>query len=253
MTEGRIREIDRWLAAVQYFTRIPVPARVGHGTAGLADAIRYFPAVGALVGAIGAAAYLAAHALWPPAIAALLALAATVAVTGAFHEDGLADAVDGLVGGLDRERALAIMKDPAIGSFGATALVLALALRGAGLVALSAQAVPYALIGAHTVSRFAASAILCWLPYARGAAGSRSVPLVTGVSFVSIATGAVTAALAAAPLGAAGIAAASAALLVAALWAWYLKRRIGGFTGDCLGAAQQFAEVAFYLGLLAKV
>lgn len=252
MTDGHVREFDRLLSAVQYFTRIPVPARTGHGVTSLQDAIRYFPAVGMLVGAVGAGVYLAAHWLWPQAIAVLVALAATVAVTGAFHEDGLADAIDGLGGGLDRTRALAIMKDPRIGSFGAIALILVLGLRWAGLAGLSPARVAYALVAAHAASRFAASLILWMLPYARAGTSSRSAPLIAGVTWASMLIGAATAVLAGIALGVAAVPALSAAMVVVVLWGLFLKRRLGGFTGDCLGAAQQLAEVAFYLGLLAR-
>ncbi|TMI86604.1 MAG: adenosylcobinamide-GDP ribazoletransferase, partial [Bacillati bacterium ANGP1] len=106
------RERLRLLAAVQYFTRLRVPGRTGHAQETLEGAIRYLPLIGAFVGAAGAAIYLLVRAVLPAGVAVALSMAATVIITGALHEDGLADAADGLGGGLSRERVLAIMKDP---------------------------------------------------------------------------------------------------------------------------------------------
>ena len=121
-------EIRLLLTAGQYFTRIRVPAWVGHAPERLTGAIRYFPAIGLVVGASGAAVmWLAALAL-PAPLPAILSTAVTILMTGAIHEDGLADTSDGLGGGATRERAIEIMKDPRIGVFGAIALILMLLL-----------------------------------------------------------------------------------------------------------------------------
>jgi adenosylcobinamide-GDP ribazoletransferase len=110
-----------FLAAVQYFTRLPVPASVGHSQQLLDDAARYFPAVGTLVGVASAATFFVGSLLLPPTVAALLAVGVAVWITGAFHEDGLADAIDGIGGGYERQRILEIMRDSRIGTYGAVA------------------------------------------------------------------------------------------------------------------------------------
>ena len=120
------RELGYFLGAVGFFTRLPVPGWVGHSAAALSQCARYFPAVGLLVGGIGALVYWLALHLWPQPVAVLLSMAATIYATGAFHEDGLSDTADGLGGGWDKARILAIMKDSRVGSYGVVALVLAL-------------------------------------------------------------------------------------------------------------------------------
>ena len=240
-------EVQRLFAAVQYFTRLPVPAWVGHGQAALEDAARYFPAVGLLIGGIGAAILLAAGRCWSMPVAVVIGMIATVLVTGALHEDGLADSIDGLGGALDRIRSLEIMKDPRIGVFGAAALMLILLLRFSALSAMPIRTAALALIAANTVSRLGGVLIMATLPYARTGTDSRSNPLVRSISITSILIGGITAALALYPLQLRGVAGGLAVCSVCWLWRGYIKRRLGGYTGDTLGAAQQFGECAFYL------
>jgi hypothetical protein len=142
------RELDAFLGAVGFFTRLPAPARIAATALPLHDAARYFPAVGLLVGGIGAAVCLLALNVWPQPVAVLLAMAATLLATGAFHEDGLSDTADGLGGGWDKARILAIMKDSRIGSYGVVALWLALSAKFALLSGLDAALLPWALLAA---------------------------------------------------------------------------------------------------------
>lgn len=240
-------EVGRLLAAVQYFTRLPVPAWVGHNQNPLDDAARYLPAVGLIVGSLGAAVLAVACRLWTMPVAVVLSMMTTIALTGAFHEDGLADAVDGLGGSLDRARALEIMKDSRIGVFGAMAVILALLLKFATLSALPLRTAAWVLIAGHAVSRLGAVIIMATLPYVRESDDSRSKPLVRRLSTISLLVGCVTAAVALIPLQLRGIAGAISVLCVCLLWRRYLRRRLGGYTGDCLGAAQQLAEGMFYI------
>lgn len=244
------REIGYFFAALRFFTRLPVPAWVGHSAEQLNHAARWFPAIGWIVGALGAAATLAALQVWPAAVAILLGMAATVLVTGAFHEDGLADALDGLGGGATREDALRIMKDSRLGSFGAIGLVLVLLAKFAALIAvLPAPTFALALVAGHAVSRFASTALIFALDYAREA--GKAKPLATRMRAGELGFAALWG------LGPCAFLPVQQALpalaLVAAvtlLAARTFVRRLGGYTGDCLGATQQFAELAFYLGLL---
>jgi len=246
------RELEYFFGAVRFFTRLPVPGWVGHSSEALNRSARYFPAVGLLIGGIGALVYLGAALFWPQPVAVLLAMAATIHATGAFHEDGLADTVDGLGGGWDRLRILEIMKDSRVGSYGVVATVLALLGKFTLLISLDGALVPLALLAGHAVSRFCSTALLATMDYVRDDLLARAKPLATRISGggMLVALFFVVVALAWLPaekaLAGCGLAA------LATLWlAAKFKRWLGGYTGDCLGATQQVSEIAFYLGLLA--
>ena len=251
-----------FLLAVQFFTRIPVTGRlaqwVGYSQAMLQASAAYFPAVGALVGAVGALVFGGALAVWPAPVAAVLCTLATVLLTGAFHEDGLADVADGLGGSAQRERALEIMKDSRIGAFGAIALVLALGLKFTLLAALAAQGVGAAcaaVVAAHALSRLAPLGVMRAMPYV-GGEGGKAKPMADAVSGTSVAVGVLWSLPALALLVVAGgpvngAAALAAAALVGVAMVRLLRRRLGGFTGDGLGATQQLSELAIYLAVAA--
>lgn len=251
---GARRELILALAAVQYFTRIPVPRFVGHSQAQLNDAARYFPLVGLIVGGVIAALLFGAAQLWPYSIAVILAIAAGVLLTGAFHEDGLADAVDGLGGGFERDRRLAIMRDSRIGSYGSIALLLSFSLRFACLLAFPLAEAMALLIAAHVISRCGPVLLMRTLPYVRED-DSRAKPLVTTLSRTSLIVALSTAALVGLSVAASGLPQLALGVVLAAgvLWYWrrLIRNLIGGYTGDCLGAAQQLAELSLYLGTLA--
>lgn len=248
------RELGYFLGAVGFFTRLPVPGWVGHSAAALSQCARYFPAVGLLVGGIGALVYWLALHLWPQPVAVLLSMAATLYATGAFHEDGLSDTADGLGGGWDKARILAIMKDSRVGSYGVVALVLALLGKFALLSGIDAALVPAALLAGHAVSRFGATLIMATLDYARDEESSKSRPATHRPSLASLLLAAGFALL---PLLLLPLAKALAGIVLAALAATWLaakfQRWLGGYTGDCLGAVQQVTEVLFYLGLMANL
>lgn len=259
------REGAALLAALGYFTRCPLPAGVLSAAPPLADAARYLPLIGLLIGGLGAAVFLAAQTLWPAPVAVFLALAATLLATGALHEDGLADTADGLGGGWDRERILAIMKDSRLGSFGAIALVLALGGKFILLAALAPALVPAALVAGHCLSRFFACLLMYALPYARSGAAdgpensgaSKAAALVRSFGAGSLAFAALWALAGGLALSAVlPLPGLLGGLLLAGLSTLWLGRKLqrwlGGQTGDCLGAAQQLAEIALYLGLLAQ-
>src|SRR5437868_6986695 len=143
------------ICAVQFLTRLPTPSLDDFQGDWLARSARYFPLVGQIVGLISAAVWLGASRLWPGLPAAVLAVGAGVLVTGAFHEDGLGDTADGLGGGQDAGRRLAIMKDSRIGTYGTLALGLITAVRVAALAGLSPMAGAVALVAAHGLARAA--------------------------------------------------------------------------------------------------
>lgn len=225
-------------AAIGFLTRLPVPARLlGHaGTR--THSLRWYPAVGLLLGALLCALAWAIHA-WPPLLAAAVVLVAWVALTGALHLDGLADSADAWIGGLgDRARTLAIMKDPRCGPAGVVALVLVLLLKFAALA--SAPWWPGLLL-APLLGRAALTAAFLALPYVRaGGMGEalRGAPHASGLAAVA------SAALACLCLGGRGWMALGAAALVFAAWRVACMRRLGGMTGDTCGALAELTEAA---------
>ena len=245
-------ELESFFGAVRFFTRLPVPAWVGHSTEALNRSARYFPAVGLLVGSIGALVFLGAMRLWPQPVAVLLSMAATIYATGAFHEDGLADTVDGLGGGWDKLRILEIMKDSRVGSYGVVAMVLALLGKFLLLNSLDAALVPWALLAGHAASRFCSTLLLATMTYVREDLLSKAKPLATQLSTVELAVALFFVLLALIPLS---LENALAGCVLAAISTWWLaakfNRWLGGYTGDCLGATQQVSELAFYLGFVA--
>ncbi len=257
-----MQALRHFLLALQFFTRIPVTGRladwVSYSPALLRASAGHFPGVGWVVGAVAAGVLWGAAQGWGAWVAAGLSTAATVGLTGAFHEDGLADTADGLGGGATKARALEIMKDSRIGSYGTVALVLALGLKLA-LVALLLQsrgAAPAALAvgAAHVLSRLAPLFVMARLPYVADAAGAKSKPLADAVSARALAVGVLWSIPALAGVGIAVDALKFAAFI--GLWGAavlfmtrLLRRRLQGFTGDTLGATQQVSELALLLGL----
>ena len=246
------RELEYFLGAIRFFTRLPVPAWVGHSSEALKRSARYFPAVGLLVGGIGALVYVGAAFLWPQPVAVLLSMAATIHATGAFHEDGLADTVDGLGGGWDKLRILEIMKDSRVGSYGVVAMVLALLGKFTLLNSLDGALVPFALLAGHAVSRFCSTVLLATMDYVREDLLAKAKPLATRLSGGEMLVALLFVLV---PLAFLPPTNAIAGCVLAALATFWLagkfKRWLGGYTGDCLGATQQVSEIAFYLGLLA--
>lgn len=248
-------QLELLFTAVGFFTRLPVPAWVPWSIERLNHAARYFSLVGWVVGLIGAAGYLLCAQVLPAALAVLLSMALTVRVTGAFHEDGFADACDGLGGGWDKAQALEIMKDSRIGSYGTVGVVLMLLSKAAALVALAdfgKAAVVTALLVAHPLSRLASTSLIHFLPYVRADDRAKSKPLAHRLNAGELACACVFGLLPLLLLN--WNAALSALLMVGACTAWWAnlcRRRLGGYTGDLLGAAQQLAELACLLGLLA--
>jgi len=272
--------IRHYLLSLQFFTRIPVTGRladwVGFSPAMLRASAGHFPGVGVLVGALVAAFTALLLFVLPPTgstplVVAALGTALGVLLTGAFHEDGLADVFDGLGGSAERDRALVIMKDSRVGAFGAIAVMLALLCKVALLALLGAVSAPLmvaALFAAHVLSRTWPLLTIRLLPHVGDAAGSKSKPLADQISVAALLTGFIWCFIALAlviytqsatefvvtDLTDAGLLQALLSAVLASFVAWavmtrWFWRRLQGFTGDCLGATQQVCELAFYLGL----
>ncbi len=243
------RELEYFFGAVRFFTRLPVPAWVGHSSEALDRATRYFPAVGLLIGAIAALVFLLTSCVWPTTLAILAAMTSSLYLTGGFHEDGWSDMVDGFGGGWDKTQILTIMKDSRIGSFGAIALVMLLLARFCALLEFAWLEIPCVLLAGHAVSRFAATTLLRGLDYVRDE--GKAKPLATRIRWGELGFAGLTALLPLLLLPPLEALLGCLLAAVATLWlARMFYRQIGGYTGDCLGATQQLSEVAFYCGML---
>ncbi|MBK7354830.1 adenosylcobinamide-GDP ribazoletransferase [Propionivibrio sp.] len=244
-------ELEYFFGAVRFFTRLPVPAWVGHSSDALERSSRYFPAIGLIVGSVAALVLTLGDLIWPKTLAVLASMASTLYVTGAFHEDGWSDMVDGFGGGWEKPQILAIMKDSRIGSFGAVALIVLLLAKFCAQLEIDVALLPLSLIAGHSLSRLCAVSLLGTLDYVRDE--GKSKPLATRIGRGELAFAALTALLPLLLLPPPQVLVGVAFAVLATLWlARMFKRRIGGYTGDCLGATQQLSEVAFYFGLLCK-
>ena len=244
---------DQFLLAASVLTRLPVAPDAPAAEGTVAEASWAFPAVGAGIGMVAAIVLFAAASLrLGEASAALLALAAGGLVTGALHEDGLADTLDGFGGGRDREAKLTIMRDSRCGTYGIIALIFSIGLRAAALVAIGSPIeAGLALIAAHAASRATLPAVMWRLAPAR-ADGLGALAGKPGLAPVLVAA-AVGAFVALGMLGPIrGLVALAVTALAAAATALLAKRQIGGYTGDVLGAIQQIGEIAMLLVAAAK-
>jgi len=249
---GVRREVDRLLCAIQLLTRLPTPHVAELAPDWMARSAKYFPLVGQGVGAACAGAWLLGARLWIAPLAALLAIAAGAAVTGAFHEDGLADTADGLGGGRTREQRLAIMKDSRIGVYALLAVGFCVAARVLALASLPLARGAWALIAVHGGGRLAAVAVMTRQPYAGDPAAAKLTPGPDRVRWAELAFAGLTCLWPLFFLGVTPSLVGCTLGAVAATWlALTAQRQIGGYTGDVLGACEQLFETAFLLGVAA--
>lgn len=242
------REIGHFFVGIMFLTRLPVPSGLRQVEGRLARSARYFPLVGVLVGALTGLVFVLAGMVMPATVAAGLTIAVGLVLTRAMHEDGLADCADGLGGGTTREHALEIMRDSPLGTYGAAALVLSIGLRWAALAGFSAEEGLIALVMCHTISRAMIPPVLVSGHFAR----SRGLASSVAEGVTSLEAGfailiAFAVAMIAGPV--AGLAGFAAAIIAGGLMLSFLMYRIGGYTGDGLGAIQQVAEIAILLVL----
>ncbi len=246
-------ELRTLALAFHFLTRIPTRIDVDFTSERLRNASRYYPIIGAIIGTVAALAFFISNLALPTLLAVIIATAVTALITGAFHEDGLADTFDGVSGAHDRSRALEIMHDSRIGTFGALALILVITLKIAALTSLSdTTTIITALIAAHIISRTSIVIIQATSTYAResGIAGSQDQPLplintiiATLIALITIAATALIISPAAAILTTAG------AITAHFLIRLYFQPKLKGHTGDTLGATQQITELGIYIAL----
>lgn len=255
---GLRREGRLFLVALQFFTRLPVPSFPDFDPAWLNAAGRWFPSVGLVVGGLSALALWLAALVLPWPLAAAVALAVSLWITGAFHEDGLADTFDALGGHVSRERALQIMRDSRIGTYGAAALAFDLLLRWQAIAAMSPLLALAALPASHTAARAGAASLMAGLDYVRPEDDSKAKPIATALGGGSLAMVLLTGALPTAVLVALWpgmllplLAGLPAVLLVHLYCRRWFRHRLGGYTGDALGCAEQMGEIGFLLAVLA--
>ncbi|GGE65132.1 adenosylcobinamide-GDP ribazoletransferase [Streptosporangium jomthongense] len=245
------REWQAFWLAVGFLTRIPMLVRIDYSQKLMNQCSMYFPLVGLLLGALYAGLFALLSLAWSPLVCVLLVMCFHLFITGAFHEDGLADSVDALGGGYTVEKRLEIMKDSRIGTYGTVALVLALGLKAALLV--DARSIWLALLLAPALSRLAPLLLMAWLPYVTDPDKSKSKPVADGFSrkrlLVSIAFSAATALVFSPWLPGLLPVAVMATVAVVLIWGWYLRKNLNGYTGDTLGASVVFCELALLLGM----
>ncbi len=243
-------ELQRFFLTLSFYTRLPIPPNMVFENTNVAQTVRYFPMIGWMIGGSAAGIFLLGLLFFSVTTAIILSMITTILLTGAFHEDGFADFCDGFGGGWTKTQILTIMKDSAIGTYGSIGLISIFAMKFTSLHELSPDIIPMALIIGHTVSRFTAITFLHTHTYVRTTADSK-VPIsqqpiqlkefiiaafFTGLSF----------------LGLFDFYYLLTILPIFALRKYFSQlftKKLGGYTGDCLGAVQQLSEITFYLSL----
>jgi adenosylcobinamide-GDP ribazoletransferase len=245
-------ELRIFFTALMFYTKIPCPAWVDHSEEYLNKATRYFPLIGWIVGGFSALVYFSASFLLPASVSVILSMVASVLITGAFHEDGFADVCDGFGGGWTKEKILLIMKDSRVGAYGVIGLIMILLLKYSLLLDCPPAFLPFILISAHSLSRFAASTFIYTHKYVRENDDSKIKPVAKGISISFLFIAGIFGLF---PLLFTAVYFDNYFLLLIMIpvfiskWllARYFQKWIGGYTGDCLGTTQQVAEVIFYL------
>ena len=253
------RELQIFLTAVMFYTRIPCPKWVDHDPTYISLSTRYFPMIGWIVGGVYAGVIIVSSFVFSPFISVLLGFVTGILLTGAFHEDGFADVCDGFGGGWTKEKILTIMKDSRVGTYGVVGVVLIFMLKISSTVEIvdDTTSISFALliVSSHSLSRMMAVTIIYSQPYAREDQDSKAKPVSMGISFSNLLIALLFGLL---PF---------AFFLIQTTWLFslvlipmvfitfylsrYFKKWIGGYTGDCLGATQQVNEVVFLLSILA--
>jgi len=216
---------NRYFVAQTFMTRLPSPVKLQWSEAELASSTPWFVAVGAVVGVIAAIAWQIGFTLWSQEIAALFAITASILATGAFHEDGLADSADGIGGAFEIEKKLAIMRDSRIGTYGSVALILTIIAKFSAISLLDPGSAAGTIIGAHMLGRWTSVPLIKYNEYVREQG--------TGKPFASMVTTSNV------------IWSSAAALLLSTQR--YVRRKLGGITGDVLGAVNSLTELLVYL------
>ena len=241
------RELELFFTALMFFTRLPVPT-LEYSQEKLNASSRYFPLVGILVGALSATVFMFSSLILPLKVAVLLSMIASILITGAFHEDGFADTCDGFGGGYTKEKILEIMKDSRIGAYGAIGILLLLTLKFLLLSEIQPMMIPIVIVAGHSTSRLISISLLYSMVYVKE--HGKAKPLSTALPLHSLIIASIFGLL---PLLLFKKIFVILIIIPLLFTRWYLsyyfKKQIGGYTGDCLGAAQQVSEIVFYFGI----
>ena len=252
-------EIKIFFTALMFYTRIPCPKNIDHHPDFINKATRYFPLIGWIVGGLSYMTFYISDLLFDPSIAVIISLTTGILVTGAFHEDGLGDVVDGFGGGWTKEKILDIMKDSRVGAFGAISIVLLVLLKYTALKAAlkfysDPKLIPLLFIAYHSLARLTAVNLIFTSKYSRDDASSKVKPIAKTHGFTEI-------------IGAYFFGITPLLLLASFNWQFiyviiplfilyflskrYFEKWIDGYTGDCLGAVEQLAECVVLLTYVA--
>ncbi len=246
------KEIQIFLTAIMFFTRIPCPKWVDHNAEYLKKSAKYFSLVGIIVGSIGALVFYGFSYMFSTEVSLLLSMVSTIYVTGAFHEDGFADVCDAFGGGWTKEKILLIMKDSRLGTYGVSGLILILAIKFSTLRETPIHLIPLTIIAGHSLSRFIATTLIYTHPYVRETDDSKAKPAAKSITLSMVIVSAI--------FGLVPLLFFKTPLIFLTLIPCYIakvylgakfKKWIGGQTGDCAGAVQQLCEVVFYLSAIA--
>ena len=238
--------IRRFLVAIQFLTRLPVPRALDSSETDIGKAAAFFPLVGVIVGGGAALVFVVLLRILPLPASVFCAIVFAVFITNGFHEDGLADSFDGFGGGWKKDRILEIMRDSRIGTYGALALIFVILGKFTSLSSLPAGQIWRWLIVAHTAARWTTLPLCMGLPYARAEGQGKLVAKQVGT--LEIMTGTVTLLLVLLLLPwQAALATSLVGALLTLLSGFYFRSRIQGITGDCLGATNQLTEVGLYI------
>jgi len=260
MNRRHSNELDYFWAALMFYTRIPVPKHALHSQQVLNKSRKYFPLIGIIVGLIAASTYTVASFVFSAELSIALSLASGVLITGAFHEDGFADTCDGFGGGWTHDQVLGIMKDSRIGTYAGVGLLLLFGTKFLALIEIITYGKAllfFAIyVSGHTLSRAISSTMIDFFDYVQDIDKSKVKPItedklaLTDVAvsmFITILPLIFLAALTPVIV----ILASLLSIAVGLAFMGYSRHRIGGYTGDVLGATQQLSELAFYLGFAA--
>jgi len=241
-------ELKIFFTALMFYTRIPVPKSTGYSSENLNKATRYFPLVGIIVGAAGALVFYATSILFSIYSSILFSILSMILITGAFHEDALSDFCDGFGGGYTKEKILEIMKDSRIGTYGAIGLILLILMKIFLLAEIDPLKIPIILIAAHALSRVNPVLLMFSSQYVREDITSKSKPVGETKSIITLVIAIVLGLLPLILIPYQTIPFLLAAMLLIFLYfRYYVHKKLGGYTGDVLGALQQLSEVGFYI------
>lgn len=249
------RQLIYFFTAIMFFTRIPIPFKIPYSDEIMNKSQRYFPLIGYIVGGIGALNFYLFQLLFSIDIAIVLSICSTVLLTGAFHEDGFTDVCDSFGGGYGKEKIMTIMKDSRIGAYGVIGIILLLLLKFLALKEVANISVYFlivTLINGHVTSRFHAGTMIYTHQYVRDTDQSKSKPLANKkLPYQSLLFSLIITLL---PYFLFGYWIFILAFFISYIGkiylAYYFKKHIGGYTGDCLGTVQQVCEVLFYLSTI---